>query len=404
MSPAGALVAIGCLVGFLYQSQRVITSYLRYDFSVVQWEVSRMGIEFPAVTVCLDDWMSTDRLCNYTRGKCSKKDMTITYGVFHPQYIPDLRIHGAYLPQEIFQCSFASEDPRCEPFDCVSSLKRTYFRPPTQQCYTVDAWNDSHFRQCPSPWSWELQLYASWDPQNTMVFFDTGSLATVVHQARTCPVDKLTAVALQPGKLLTVAVSQRRVQRLPSPYKSKCSDYIARGIYPAFEGYLNYDSSAYIWRPDGQSCMQHCSMELERERCGCVRPQHEFAGAVGWTNCQLQESGACFHALNASGAYTSCERRCGLPCEEIVYDVKLSGITEEGGFKHDRKNSVGLEVKFSSDVQQVVQYVPVITRVEVLGYLSGYLGIWLGLSLATVALQAHKRFCPAHWPSSTERP
>ncbi|KAH7982134.1 hypothetical protein HPB52_003273 [Rhipicephalus sanguineus] len=113
-----------------------------------------------------------------------------------------------------------------------------------------------------------------------MVFFDTGSLATVVHQARTCPADKLTAVSLQPGKLLTVA---RRVERLPSPYKSHCSDYIARGVYPAFEGYLNYD------------------------------------------------------------------------------------------------------------------------RVEVLGYLSGYLGIWLGLSLSTLAFQAQKRFCPSQCRSLTKR-
>ncbi|KAL1440583.1 hypothetical protein MTO96_001137 [Rhipicephalus appendiculatus] len=381
IGPAKAMVAVGCLIGFLYQSQQVLSSYLRYDFSVVQWEVSRTGIEFPAVTVCLDAWMSIDRLCKYTRGNCSKKDMTITYGVFHPQYSPDLRINGAYSPQEIFQCQLASSDARCESFDCLSS--------------SATQWTHGTIRiscSAPSPWTWELRLGASWDPQRTMVFFDTGSLATVVHQARTCPADKLTAVSLQPGKLLTVAVSQRRVERLPSPYKSHCSDYVARGVYPAFEGYLNYDS-----------CVQHCDMKLERERCGCVRPQHEFAGAVGWTNCNIQEAGACFHALNASGAYTSCQRRCSLPCEEIVYDVKLAGITEEDGFKSGPKNSVGLEVKFSSDVQQVVQYVPVITRVEVLGYLSGYLGIWLGLSLSTLAFQAQKRFCPSQWRSLTEQ-
>ncbi|KAH9360874.1 hypothetical protein HPB48_008150 [Haemaphysalis longicornis] len=59
----------------------------------------------------------------------------------------------------------------------------------------------------------ELQLSASWDPGRTMVFYDTGSLATVVHQQRTCPADKMAAVALQPGKLLTVAVSQVRARR-----------------------------------------------------------------------------------------------------------------------------------------------------------------------------------------------
>ncbi|KAH7979231.1 hypothetical protein HPB49_008797 [Dermacentor silvarum] len=65
--------------------------------------------------------MSVDRLCKYTSGNCSKKDMTITYGVFHPQYSPDLRIHGAYSPQEIFQCQLSSTDARCESFDCLSS-------------------------------------------------------------------------------------------------------------------------------------------------------------------------------------------------------------------------------------------------------------------------------------------
>ncbi|XP_077545774.1 epithelial sodium channel subunit beta-like [Haemaphysalis longicornis] len=219
-----------------------------------------------------------------------------------------------------------------------------------------------------------------------MVFYDTGSLATVVHQQRTCPADKMAAVALQPGKLLTVAVSQRRVERLPSPYKSHCSDYVARGVYPAFEGYLNYDS-----------CMQQCGMDLERQRCDCVRPQNEFAGAVGWRNCGLQESDACFHALNASGAYVACERRCGLPCKEIVYDVKVAGVSQEEGTAHGPTNSVGLVVKFSSDVEQVIQYMPMLTQVEVVGYLSGYLGIWLGLSLTTVTLRGQQRL----WPSGS---
>lgn len=129
--------------------------------------------------------------------------------------------------------------------------------------------------------------------------------------------------------------------RLPSPYKSHCSDYIKQGVFPAFQGYLNYDVSftgvmlrcAYdmtaitmchaIMIPLSlhnrdrrlgarrcilaicfvfasptllmlQSCMQNCEMEQEWKHCHCVRPQHEFAGAVGWRNCLIQESGASY--------------------------------------------------------------------------------------------------------------
>ncbi|EEC17570.1 hypothetical protein IscW_ISCW013338 [Ixodes scapularis] len=225
MTPTGLLAALACSLGFLYQSQRVISWYLQYDFSVVPSELIRSGIIFPA---------------------------TITYGVFKPQYEPELRIHGSYRPDQLFQCRFISSDFRCGPVDCLRSIKMTYFRPLMQQCYTMDPWEQTEFLNCPSPWNWELHLGASWEPRETMTFFDTGFLPTV-----------------------------QRVVRLPSPYKSHCSDYIEKGVVPALQGYLNYDS-----------CVQHCAMELERAQCGCVRPLHEFAGAVGWKNCPIQESGS----------------------------------------------------------------------------------------------------------------
>ncbi|CAN8019929.1 unnamed protein product [Ixodes persulcatus] len=320
MTPTGLLAALACSLGFLYQSQRVISWYLQYDFSVVPSELIRSGILFPA---------------------------TITYGVFKPQYEPELRAHGSYRPDQLFQCRFISSDSRCGPVDCLRSIKMTYFRPLMQQCYTMDPWEQTEFLNCPSPWNWELHLGASWEPRETMTFFDTGFLPTVVHSPRTCPPDKLSAVALQPGKLLSVAVRQALV-RLPSPYKSHCSDYIEKGVVPALQGYLNYDS-----------CVQHCAMELERAQCGCVRPLHEFAGTVGWKNCPIQESDACFHLLNDSGVYESCNDKCGLPCEEVVYDVRVTGVSDLQG--PNERNRFGILVKFASDVQQLIHYEPVFT-------------------------------------------
>ncbi|CAN7993408.1 unnamed protein product [Ixodes hexagonus] len=374
MTPTRLLAAMVCSLGFLYQSQQVITWYFRYDFSVVPSEVIRSGIAFPA---------------------------TITYGVFKPQYEPELRLHGSYRPAELFHCKFLSSDPRCQPVDCVRSMKMTYFRPLMQQCYTMDPWEQTQFLNCPSPWNWGERRYllSHITGKSNILDLDTilglsNNFLPVVPPRRVCCVRLIIASMLK-----ACINNDQRLVRLPSPYKSHCSDYAKRGVVPALQGYLNYDS-----------CMQLCAMELERDQCGCVRPMHEFAGAVGWKNCLIQESDACFHLLNDSGIYESCSDKCGLPCEEVVYDVRVTGVSDLQGpnerperFGICSRNRVGILVKFGSDVQQLIHYEPVFTSIEVLGYLSGYLGIWLGFCFATGALEAQSKLtslCSEGQPSA----
>ncbi|XP_064458704.1 amiloride-sensitive sodium channel subunit delta-like [Ornithodoros turicata] len=262
--------------------------------------------------------MSAESLCQFRPGNCSKRHMMITYGVFHPSYDPELRDNGAYKPREIFNCSMTSPDPMCKPFNCLGSIKTTYYRPPTQLCYTINPSDVAKFQECPTPWNWELNFRVTWNPKHTMLFFDTRSLPIIIHSRSICPPEKLSAVTLQPGKSYILAVKQQQIERLPTPYKSHCTDYFAHGYFQEFQGYLTYDT-----------CMQQCEMQLEMDICSCVRPAHEFSGSFGFKMCKIQESDACYRQLNESGKYQSCEGRCGLPCKETVYDVRVANVAEE---------------------------------------------------------------------------
>lgn len=45
-----------CVIGFLYQAGRVLELYEKYEFTVTVFEEMRKNIEFPAITICTEQW------------------------------------------------------------------------------------------------------------------------------------------------------------------------------------------------------------------------------------------------------------------------------------------------------------------------------------------------------------
>lgn len=48
-----------------------------------------------------------------------------------------------------------------------------------------------------------------------------------------------------------------------------------------------------------------------------------------------------------------------------------------------------LKLRFRSDIEELVLYQPSLTRIELLAYAGGYLGIWLGVSALAFLLDLH---------------
>ncbi|XP_050052662.1 epithelial sodium channel subunit beta-like isoform X2 [Dermacentor andersoni] len=263
-------------------------------------------------------------------------------------------------------------------------IRLTYYRYPNEMCYTIDnyQWTNSQhpLQQCESPWNYELMLRASWDRNATVALAEPEALPLVLHSPYSCPPDKLSSVMIKPGMMYTIAISQEKVERLPSPYKSSCNDYISMGIQKKYFGYYTQDI-----------CVQDCEMNLEMKHCQCVRTHHEFAATFGGIVCDIIRDDICTRKVENLGAYQLCLTRCRVACQETKYDVRLSSLAVDKSMPGKGTDKFTFVVKFSSDTQRVLQYQPNLSIVEAFGYFGGYIGIWLGFSLLSVLLnlEAH---------------
>ncbi|XP_077564903.1 uncharacterized protein LOC144180433 [Haemaphysalis longicornis] len=330
------LVWLCCLCGFLYQTSEIIEMYRRYPFTVTIIEEVRQNILFPGITICVESWINASRLCELYPKMCTVEEQTLGEGVYHVQFDPDMRRRVAMEQRDLFRCTMRSTVSTCFSFNCLEVMKMTYFRPPSSMCYTVDAnqWSDQNhrFKKCNMPWTW--------------------------------------------GLTYTVSVAQQTVRRLPPPFASRCVNYKAAGIRAEFLGYLTQDL-----------CIQDCLIEKEIKICHCVRPQHEYGSNFNVSTCTFQGTAICDKQIT-NKTVTKCMKKCGAPCEETTYDVRLTSLGEDR--KEKERNSFSVFVKFSSDSQKIFEYQPKLTVIEAFGYMGGYIGMWLGLSLYSLITDAEQ--------------
>ncbi|XP_022696933.1 uncharacterized protein LOC111264929 [Varroa jacobsoni] len=352
--------------------------YQTYPFTVTIIEEARSNILFPGITICLETWINATALCEFYPDRCTSETQKISPDVYYMQYDPEMRSRSMYTVKDIFRCTMRSTVTTCFSFNCLEIMRPTYFRPPGSQCYTVDAiqWSDEdhRFKKCTMPWTWELLLRAAWLPEKSLQLVNTQKLPLVVHRSETIPPDRLSSIAIKPGLSYTVSVAQQTVKRLPSPFASKCTDYNALGKRPHFFGYLTQDL-----------CIQECVMEAENVQCGCIRNTHEFAGFVPYKTCSVEDLVICEKQL-ANDTIPKCMEKCGPPCLETTYDVRLTSLGEDK--KEKDRQSFSVSVKFSSDSQKIFQYQPKLSLIEAFGYMGGYIGMWLGLSLFSLTTDA----------------
>ncbi|CAN7986506.1 unnamed protein product, partial [Ixodes hexagonus] len=341
--------------------------------------------------------LSKDKLCKYRPDGCTKHDMIFAPGLYIAQSMPELRTASTFSPRDLFDCRMTAGDARCPEFNCTPRIENTYYRLPSQQCFTMDvnamAQDDRPFKDCPQQGKWELELRYRWSKESTMLLLPIWTYPLFVHQTGICPPDKLPAVVLLPGKVIQVTVKQLRTFRLPSPYKSMCTDYKSKGSFPEFKGFLNHDL-----------CMQKCNMELEVRHCGCVLADYEFTASYSAPTCDFGATDACYNALRANNTYGECKRSCGLPCEQVHYDVRMSSISDnERGYAalitgryanvpycHFRQ-TFKLKLKYRSEIEDMIIYHPTLTMIELAAYTGAYLGIWLGTSVVTFLLDLHTK-------------
>nr|XP_054926497.1 uncharacterized protein LOC129384903 [Dermacentor andersoni] len=394
------LIKVGCFTGCVLQSSKIVQSYFDYGSSVVTSDVARQGIVFPSVTICVDAWTNKTRLCE-VKGKCTRSSMKVVVAGFIQTFDLELRNKTAFEPHELFSCKMRSK-AGCSDFDCSRMMKRTLFRRPLQKCYTLDlsqpAEKNEQALLCKEQWNWELRLESKLNASNSLVFMRTDLFPLIVKAPSTAPFDTLTQIAAQMGRDITVTMKQHMMKRLSAPFRSRCLNYTARGMQANFLGYHTLES-----------CVQECQMKVEMAVCGCITFTHEFAEFANLPVCVDFAKGFeyCRDVVYHTREYRNCLNVCGPPCE----------------------NRFAVTLKFASDSVDLMEHYPMMSPcarsdvhalgrassrqgpvarrqlyccccrcrcccsvavhrfaqvIEVLAYLGGTVGTWLGCNLLTL--------------------
>ncbi|XP_022706131.1 uncharacterized protein LOC111270260 [Varroa jacobsoni] len=91
--------------------------------------------------------------------------------------------------------------------------------------------------------------------------------------------------------------------------------------------------------------------------------------------------------IHRNHTYEKCNMVCGMPCEEIAYDLKVIGFSTENGSDNEIKDKFTLLLSFASDAEEITKYVPALTYTEFVAYVGAYIGTWTGMSLLDTLLR-----------------
>ncbi|XP_040061393.1 uncharacterized protein LOC115321895 [Ixodes scapularis] len=207
------LLGVLCTVGFFYQANSVMQTYLDHPYQSVMTADKRQGLVFPSVTICTGSWINKNSSgCRENPRLCTKYQQEMVFGVFRAQYEPALRWKISHAPHELFECRMRSTTPTCGSFDCRKHIRITYLRLPIQLCYTLDSTRygapETELGKCDTPWLYELEAKMTVDPAQTLRLMHTVPFPVFVQPPGHCVPERVAPVALELNQIYHIAVKQ----------------------------------------------------------------------------------------------------------------------------------------------------------------------------------------------------
>ncbi|KAM7310211.1 uncharacterized protein ISCGN_007140 [Ixodes scapularis] len=163
------------------------------------------------------------------------------------------------------------------------------------------------------------------------------------------------------------------LQRLEFPFDTNCVDYRRMETMTHYPSFYTQEI-----------CFSECARNLTKKHCGCTLRDYPFRNFLSEPWCD-REKLECASRLRQSYEKV-CSSRCRVPCSETTYDARpvKSEVTvpvlENGGYY-----STSIKFSMSSRTVDVLLYIEKLQITQILALLGGYLGVWLGLSLQSLA-------------------
>ncbi|XP_077532583.1 uncharacterized protein LOC144144955 [Haemaphysalis longicornis] len=153
------LVCVAVCAAFcLRQARTDILQYQSYPTAVMYGQDRVEGIQFPAVTLCMEKGYNMTRLCGeHPFLDCTDNDLQRIVSAYLAVTVK--LIEYSYARKDvIFDCKFVSGDDACHDFDCTDLWQPSYTHAFETMCHTFDlARNHSAqhpYWSCPAPWKY----------------------------------------------------------------------------------------------------------------------------------------------------------------------------------------------------------------------------------------------------------
>ncbi|XP_072180573.1 epithelial sodium channel subunit alpha-like [Diadema setosum] len=400
--PAKCFWTVICLVAtglLLYQGTRIIQDFGQRLVNTKIELVKSSNIEFPGVTVCNMNMMRRSALRNSKYHPLAVWEMGIpltstqneypelsfkaieqfdlegdrTFGM--PVVWPtrnDIKKFGHQAEDLILDCTYDWKPCGIENF--------TQFQHPVYgNCFTFNL-PDSE-----TGMALRTSLIGSKSGIHLTLFIEQfeyigyfageAGVRVAIHPANTIPLPEENGFTISPGQQTSVALRVVEIKRKEWPY-SKCLGDHVKENYGPFKG-MHYTS---------QFCLQQCYQRVLLEECDCQSALYATTEGKNATTCNITDS----YQWRGSSGMAEKKWLKRIEEEELFLYNRLRDKSKKAeniltGLPETRANVARLVVYYEQLNYESIQERPVYTPETLLGGLGGLMGLYIGISVITLA-------------------
>ncbi|XP_042908706.2 uncharacterized protein [Parasteatoda tepidariorum] len=207
-------------------------------------------------------------------------------------------------------------------------------------------------------------------PEDYFRHSDPHLLYVVVHNRRHLVNPYKKGIILKVGHQYALRVSMNEIERLPYPYDTNCTDYLAAWRRNNGTGPLNQDS-----------CIEYCKFRKLVSEGKCIDEFTSYEPHL--ENLCGKNIKTTTHAMTKE-----CVKECQPACLEQNYEVdkEVSELFAEGSMCGAQevacrlfRTTINIYFRNFKETREI--YVPKIVEIELFSFIGGYLGLWLGISI-----------------------